>query len=180
MRFGEVTTISRAILLLRLENIKNMAVTMALFEKLQKTQSAYLTGLLTKAIYAALIGQALSSKIAYPNPEEVFLGSLFGYLGEILTAYYAPNRYGEIRVITDRETDQEPGGMSHRASWFHRDVGLSVAQTWGLPGKVITCMRSVEKAEVLSKMDVDRLHCICAIAHSVAEISERELGEETR
>lgn len=180
MRFGEVTTISRAILLLGLENIKNMAVTMSLFEKLQNAQSPYLIGLLTKAIYAALIGQALSTTMAYPSPEEGFLGTLFGFLGEILTAYYAPNRYGEIREITDRENDPSPTGMAHRASWFYREIGLNVARTWGLPAKMIVCMRPVTKSEVASKIDIDRLHCICTIAYIIAEMSEREPTEEGR
>jgi HD-like signal output (HDOD) protein len=180
MRFGEVTTVSRAILLLGLETIKNMAITMSLFGELQKAQSSYLTGLLTKAIYAALVGQALSTRMSYPNPEEAFLGSLFGFLGEILAAYYAPNRYGEIRTIVKQENDPAPGGMAHRTSWFYRDIGLSVARTWGLPGKMIVCMRPITKSTVSSKADIDRLHCICTIAYNVAEISERESTEEIR
>jgi eukaryotic-like serine/threonine-protein kinase len=175
-----VTTISRAILLLGLENIKNMAITMSLFERLQKAESPYLAGLLTKAIYAALIGKELSARIAYANPEEAFLGSLFGFLGEILTAFYAPERYRAIRAVTDQETETGQESVADRASRFYRGIGVTVAQTWGLPGKVVVCMRPVEKAEVTSKVDVDRLHCVCAIAYNVADISEREPNEEGR
>ena len=45
MRFGEVTTISRAIILLGLENLRNIALSLTLFEKLQKKEFVHFSSI---------------------------------------------------------------------------------------------------------------------------------------
>lgn len=180
MRFGQVTTISRAIILLGIENIKNIVITMSLVEKLQKSRSSYLPGLLSKAIFAALLGEQIAVRMKYPDKEEPFLCSLFYFLGEILTSYYAPKKYAEIREMLDRETDTSPEGLIFATGNLYREIGRKVAQQWGFPGKVVFCMKKLEKPQANSKSDLDWLHCISSIANAIADITEKEAEESVK
>src|SRR5271157_2061489 len=90
MRFGEVTTISRAIILLGLENLRDIALSLTLFDKLQRKNSRLLINLMAKAVYAGILGRKVAEKVGYTNAEEGFICSLFRNLGEILIAYYSP------------------------------------------------------------------------------------------
>jgi eukaryotic-like serine/threonine-protein kinase len=183
MRFGEVTTISRAILLLGIQNVKNTVVTMSLFENLQKSRAPYFSHLLSRAVYAAIMGVSLAKKLRYPNPEEAFLGSLFCCLGEILAAYYVPRRYEVMRqIIIDKNSDDNEDSQEHAllVAHFYRSIGMKVGRSWGLPGKMVTCMRKVEDGETSSNTDDANLHCVCSLANTVADISEQDMDEEIR
>jgi hypothetical protein len=57
---------------------------------------------------------------------------------------------------------------------------MKVAEEWKLPSKVVVCMGRVEKSMVVSKVDIDWLHCICSIANAVADVSQRQMNEAAR
>jgi eukaryotic-like serine/threonine-protein kinase len=181
MRFGEVTTVSRAVILLGFQNIKNVVITMSLFENLQRSKASRFSSLLSRAIYAALMGEDIAKRMKHPNPEEAFLGSLFCCLGEIVAAYFTPDEYSTMQEILQGDTEVD--GTEERRSLvihFYRSVGIRVGRAWGLPAKMILCMKSIDSAEAVSRANDDVLHCLCSIANSVAHISEQEIGEELR
>jgi HD-like signal output (HDOD) protein len=171
IRFGEVTTISRAILLLGCENICNTVVSMSLFDRMLKSESQHLPNLLSKAIYAGVIGQQIAIKVRCNDPEEAFLCSLFYYLGEILTSYYVPNRYLQIKEYCEKEAG--PGGLTPAVQDLYREIGKGIAAQWGFPGKVVLCMEKLDKSVMAGRNDLDRLRCVSLIANRIADITER-------
>ncbi|HBA53327.1 MAG TPA: hypothetical protein DCZ04_02420, partial [Syntrophorhabdus aromaticivorans] len=112
MKYGEVTTISRATILLGMTAIQNMAISMSLFETIRKKRSKYLPDLLSKALYAAAVAQTIAQKMGRLDTEEAFICALFHLFGEILTAYYAPREHAALRAIAEEKgTDHGSGGI---------------------------------------------------------------------
>ncbi|OPX93216.1 MAG: HDOD domain protein [Syntrophorhabdus sp. PtaB.Bin006] len=181
MKYGEVTTISRAAILLGMKAIQNMAISMSLFETVRKKRSKYLPDLLSKALYAAAVAQKIAQKIGHLDTEEAFICALFHLFGEILTAYYAPREYSTLRTIVDENTvEHGPANIRFAVNELYKGLGKDVAVEWGFPQKMIVCMEKAKALEANKKDTVNRLQCICSIANDIAWISENEPDEKRK
>jgi HD-like signal output (HDOD) protein len=181
MKYGEVTTISRAAILLGMKAIQNMAISMSLFETVRKKRSRYLPDLLSKALYAAAVAQKIAQKIGHLDTEEAFICALFHLFGEILTAYYAPREYATLRTIVDENTAEHgPANIRFAVNELYKSLGKDVALEWGFPQKMIVCMEKAKALEASRKDTVNRLQCICSIANGIAWISENEPDEKRK
>jgi len=100
MGFGEVTTISRAIILLGIQNLKAMVLGTTFVDSGGKNAGlSHLKDLMPRVIFSGALGRQIAKTIDYSNEEEVFVCSLFNSLGEILVAYYAPEKHAKIRSL---------------------------------------------------------------------------------
>ena len=174
MRFGEVTTISRAIILLGLENLRNIALSLTLFEKLQRKNSPLLINLMAKAVYAGILGRKVADKVGYTNTEEGFICSLFHNLGEILIAYYSPEDISGTGEESS-ENRHEEKKTSERAllGATYQEIGMIIAGEWSLPDMIVHCMKRVYSAEIAANPGpLDKLHYISAISSQIADIME--------
>ncbi|OPY75601.1 MAG: HDOD domain protein [Syntrophorhabdus sp. PtaU1.Bin153] len=181
MKYGEVTTISRATILLGMKTIQNMAFSMSLFETVRKKRSKYLPDLLSKALYAAAVAQTIAQKMGRLDSEEAFICALFHLFGEILSAYYAPREYAALRtVLQEKSTAQHPGNIRLAINELYKNLGKEVALEWGFPQKMIVCMDKANVLEANKKDALNRLQCICSIANDIAWISENEEDEKKK
>jgi eukaryotic-like serine/threonine-protein kinase len=174
MRFGEVTTISRAIILLGLENLRNIALSLTLFDKLRRKNSRLLIDLMAKAVYAGILGRKVADKIGSVNSEEGFICSLFRNLGEILIAYYDPEEAAQIEENSP-ENRQEVHTKNERTvlEASCQEIGMIIAKEWSLPDMIILCMKKVYSAEVLTNPGpLEKLRYISAISSQIADIME--------
>lgn len=182
MKYGEVTTISRATILLGMKTVQNMAISMSLFETIRKKRSAYLPDLLSKALYAAAVAQKIAQKMGHLDTEEAFICALFHLFGEILTAYYAPREYAALRTIVGENNTMEhgSGGIRFAVNELYKNLGKDVALEWGFPQKMIVCMEKAKALETNKRDVMNRLQCICSIANDIAWISENESDEKKK
>jgi HD-like signal output (HDOD) protein len=172
LRFGEVTTVSRAIILLGTDHLRDIALSVTLFERLQIDASQEMINALCRAVYAAVVGRRIASATGYTNPEEAFICSLFHTLGEMLTAYYAPGIYA---ALSNASPSDESKRM--RASLLYLSLGKEIAQGWRFPARIVRCMER-PTVEMKEDDDVYRLCCISVGANEVAHIVEEDLEPE--
>ena len=175
LRFGEVTTVSRAIVLLGTDHLRDVALSFTLFERLQAEASRHIINLLCRAVYAAVVGRRIASQMGYANPEEAFICSLFHTLGEMLTAYYAPETYA---ALSKGSTGSEES-VGVRTSLLYLGLGKEIAQGWRFPTKIVRCMEK-PTVKMSEHDDVYRLCCIASGANEVAHIVEEGLDPEDR
>jgi eukaryotic-like serine/threonine-protein kinase len=175
LRFGEVTTVSRAIVLLGTDHLRDIALSFTLFERLQTEASQHIVNLLCRAVYAAVVGRRIASSTGYANPEEAFICSLFHTLGEMLTAYYAPQTYA---ALSSSHTPTEESARI-RASLLYLSLGKEMAQGWRFPARIVHCMDR-PTVELGERDDIYRLCCIASGANDVAHVVEEGLEPEAR
>jgi HD-like signal output (HDOD) protein len=174
MRFGEVTTISRAIILLGLENLRDIALSLTLFEKLQRKNSRLLINLMAKAVYAGILGRKVAEKVGYTNAEEGFICSLFRNLGEILIAYYSPEEISGPggRSLENRHEEKKTNERALMGASY-QEIGMIIAGEWALPDMIVHCMKKVYSVEIVGNPSPrDKLHYISAISSQIADIME--------
>jgi len=168
-RFGEVTTVSRAIVLLGFDQLKDIVLSISLFEKLQKKNMKSVVDLITKAIYSGIVSKKVAEALGEKNREEIFLCSVFHRFGEFLAAYYMPSNYTEALTFLDEYT-------ASKAEFC--EVGLTIAHEWRFPSKVVACMKGIhcEDIEAAGLNEIDRLRLIATISNEIAEIMDGPEG----
>jgi HD-like signal output (HDOD) protein len=162
---GQVTTISRAVLLLGFERVRNVASGLILFEHLQaQAKTSELVDTLNMSFYSAILGRTIADGTSFADPEEAFISALFHNLGRILVALYLPD---ELALINASGDDQEAAlhavlGQSYTA------IGIAVAESLNLPAKLAHSMTRVSGSRSHQSMtDAERLACLATLANGI-------------
>ena len=155
-----VSTISRAVAMVGLAGIRNLALSLVLVEHMKdKAHAQRLKEEFLRSLLAGQLAHALEPSAR--DSEEAFMGAMFYNLGKLLTEFYFPEEAGAIRDQL-RLTARSVGAASAE-SRLHPDVaadraaaavmglgfealGVGVARHWGLPETLQCCMRRPETA----------------------------------
>ncbi|MFZ5586580.1 MAG: HDOD domain-containing protein [Thermodesulfobacteriota bacterium] len=155
---GEVTSLSRAVVLMGLREVRIMALSISLRDTLPvKGRGLDYRPFWRASLYRALLAREVALRLALPQVEEAFVAGLLLEMGLPLL----------LRVLTAEELEDFPGlGASLRAllTWEqrrlglnHREVGARVMAEWGLPAVLAACQgvlseKSREKAPLLKEV----------------------------
>ncbi len=130
----EISTVSRAIVILGFKQVRLAALSLLLFEHLQGGDGAdELRDAAVGALMSGLMAHRLAGKLHLDEPEEAYVCAMFHGLGRHLVIYYFPEEY---RVIQDRIASRgESDASASRAvlGVSYADIGVGVARSWGFP-----------------------------------------------
>ena len=175
-----VATVSRAVALVGLAGIRNLALSLVLVEHMKdKAHAQRLKEEFLRSLLAAQLAQALAADA--PDAEEAFLGAMFYNLGKLLTEYYFPDEAEAIRA-QQRLTRPAVGGREHPDVLLDRAantvlglgfeaLGMGVARHWGLPDSLQRCMRRPDgmlPAQPLAP-GTERLRWLAVAANEVSD-----------
>jgi eukaryotic-like serine/threonine-protein kinase len=140
---GEVTSISRAIVVLGFDRVRATANSLAYFSKLQGTSAnALLRDSMIMSFLAGLIARHLAQRARLRNAEEAFICGLFQNLGENLAIYYFPEDYSEIKELIDAELEDKTAASQRVLGVSFAEIGAEVAKIWHLPEAIIAAIRA--------------------------------------
>lgn len=141
---GTVHTVSRAVMLLGFEEVKEIALTLMLFEHLQgQDHAGRLRGRMLQALFGALLAQSLSRPMVGRGGEPVFLAALFQNLGPMLVYRHLPEAPPEIERLCQDEGLDERAAILRATGIVADHLGREVAARWGLPDSLRADMRPV-------------------------------------
>jgi len=175
-----VATVSRAVALVGLAGIRNLALSLVLLEHMKdKAHAQRLKEEFLRSMLAAQLAHTLSAGAR--DAEEAFLGAMFYNLGKLLTEYYFPDEAEAIRTQL-RLTPAPPGGRTHPDQLADRAahtvlglgfeaLGMGVARHWSLPDSLQRCMRrpdGVVPAQTLAT-GAERLRWLAVAANEVSD-----------
>lgn len=140
---GKINVISRAIILLGFDTVKNLTLTLKLIENFQHENPGIdMSKLLVRAYIAAGFVRDMAIKCGIEDAEETYTCALLHNLGEILTAYFLSDRYLEIQKLNREGTldavDNERAILGMTVS----DVGKEVATSWDFAPRIVSTMES--------------------------------------
>jgi serine/threonine protein kinase len=184
--FGEkIGTISQAIMVLGLGQVRNAALSLMLFENLQNRP-------LAKEIKESSISNYLSGVIAknfairlrVANREEAFIAAIFHNLGKLLVTFYLPEDRQKIndllandKILTDETASRSVLGQSYE------HFGMRVGKDWNFPEQIILTMERLPEDPELPKPKtmVAQLHCIVSFSNALCAIlRNNEMNNEER
>ncbi len=183
---GNISTISRAVLVLGFDAVRNIAVTVLLFEHLKnKGNTAQLKEEFLRANLAGILGKDIGERSAPREVEQLFICSMFYNLGRLLSQYYFPDEADEIRRVIEQKSCSEEAATIQVLGITFEDLGIGIAQSWGFPGLIVNSMRKLPAGNVRkANTSEDRMRILSAFSNElctlVAEVEPARREKELR
>jgi len=153
---GNISVVSRAVVLMGFNRIKNICLTLKLIENFHDEHPDLdVPGMMMRQFLSANLAKefALHSKQKV-DPEEAYIAALLFGLGEIMVACTLPDQYRKMLSLrSEKQTtwaliQEEVLGMS-----FH-NLGQEIAVGWGYPKSVLSTMNYVDPLDVDADSDL--------------------------
>lgn len=138
---GKITTVSRAVTILGFQAVRNVAVSLMLFDNLQnKAQAAHLKDEMIASFFSAILARRLTAIIGELSEEEAFICSMLHNLGKTLVMFYFPEEFTEIEKLMQKGADEIKAATNVLGLSFE-EIGVGIAKAWNFPESIIFSMR---------------------------------------
>lgn len=169
---GTISTVSRAVVVLGFETVRNIAITVLLFEHLQnKANAKQLKEDFLRANLAGVLAKGIGVAAHMRDLEQAFICALFYSLGRLLAQFYFPEESDEIRrVMIQKECGELQASLQVLGISFE-EMGIAIARQWGFPPLIVSTMRSLP-AGAVKKVSApeDRLRVLSGLANELCEV----------
>jgi HD-like signal output (HDOD) protein len=146
---GNISTVSRAVVVLGFDAVRNIAITLLLFEHLQDKGNANdLKEGFLRANLAGLLARQASQKMKSRDAEEAYVCALFHSLGQLLAQYYFPEETEEVRKVQQRKHCKADAAALQVLGISFEDLGIGIARSWGFPVSIVHSMRGLAEGPV--------------------------------
>ncbi len=182
---GNISTVSRAVIVLGFEAVRNIAITVLLFEHLQNKGNAnQLKEDFLRANLAGVLAKDIGAAAKMRDLEQSFICSLFHSLGRLLSQFYFPEESDEIRRVMAQKSCAEDSAAMQVLGITFEEMGIAIARQWGFPPLIVNSMRKLPAGPVRKPaQQEDRLRVLSGfsnelcdvIAQATPEAREREL-----
>lgn len=165
---GKVTVISRAVVLLGFNRIKNLSISLKLIENFSNAYpDSGIEKLLLRAFLNASMARELAAKAGVRDIEETFLCGLLFNLGEIIISCSMPEVYQDMRLARAAGDKSWNSIQLSALGGQFSDIGQDLAQSWGFPPSVVKTMDEMSAEE--SDHLVHKQHLLIAFSHTLIE-----------
>ncbi|PSL14613.1 HDOD domain-containing protein [Marinobacterium halophilum] len=138
---GQISAVSRAVVLIGFERIQNLCVTLKLIESFRDEQpDSGIEQLLISAFLNASLAREMAAAAGALDIEETYICGLLYGLGEIIVAFTLPDVYAEMLRARQRARDNWPRIQLQQLGGHFSDIGQDLAQSWGFPKRVVQAM----------------------------------------
>lgn len=174
---GKVSTISRAVIMLGINPVRNIAASLMLFEHLQNKQQAFqLKENAVMSMFSALVARDLAVSEKIKDREEAFLCAMLQQLGKMLVSYYLHEESQAIDRLCQQKDISEASAAAQILGISYHQLGMSVAAEWGFPGQIIDSMKPYTSDEIPSpKNDQEQMKIIARFSNSLGETLQKPL-----
>lgn len=169
---GNISTVSRAILVLGFDAVRNLAITVLMFEHLQNTTAKQqLMEEFIQSNFAALMARDLGKKLGAHDAEQSFICGLFHSLGRILSQFYFPEESAAVRREMQQKqlTEQQASAVVLGISF--EELGIGTARTWGFPTLIVRSMHHVDGGAVSRPHTLeDKMRVIAQASNEICDV----------
>jgi serine/threonine protein kinase len=147
---GNISTVSRAVIVLGFDTIRNIAITVLLFEHLQdKANAKELKEAFLRANLAGLLAKvSCHGPLLRRQGEEAFICALFHDLGRLLAQYYFPEEVAEIEKLVEFKKLSANAASAQVLGLSFEELGIGIAKNWGFPATLVNSMRRLPEGDI--------------------------------
>jgi len=156
---GNINTISKAVVILGFDTVRNVAMTLILFEFLQnKAQAQELKDEVIASFFSGILAAELASSGHPGDAEEAMICAMFHNLGRLLAIFYFFEESQQVtRLMEDQEISEDQASIKVLGISYNQ-LGIGVAETWKFPPRLVAGMRKLPAEKVRkAHNDVDQL-----------------------
>jgi serine/threonine protein kinase len=182
---GSISTVSRAVIVLGFEAVRNIAITVLLFEHLQnKSNANQLKEDFLRANLAGILAKDIGATAQMRDLEQTFICALFHSLGRLLSQFYFAEESDEVRRVMAQKGVSEDNAAVQVLGISYEEMGIAIARQWGFPPLIVSTMRKLPTGALKKPVtQEDRLRVLSGfsnelcdvIAHATPEARDREM-----
>lgn len=142
-QFGRIRTVSRAVMILGCDAVRNAAMTLMMLEFSRgRPQEKSLQDELIGTFFAGVLSKALCERLGMRNSEEAVICAMCQNLGKLLATFFLYEDSRKVRSLVE-------GGMAEEKAaeqvlgLSYRKLGLGIARQWNFPDRLLTGMQSI-------------------------------------
>lgn len=183
---GSISTVSRAVIVLGFDALRNIAVTVLLFEHMQdKGNARELKEAFLRANLAGTLARDASKQFMAREAEEAYVCALFHSLGQLLSQFYFPEEVGEIRKVMLQKNCSEEVASTQVFGLSFSELGIGIARHWGFPAGLINSLRPLPEGVVKKPVTHDESLRVVAgfaneICDAISSVPKEQRREATR
>ncbi|ENO88888.1 HDOD domain-containing protein [Thauera linaloolentis] len=177
---GQVSTVSRAVIVLGFDTVRDMAITMLLFEHLQNgPQARQLREAFLHTYLAGLFARGLAARLRTHDLEQAFICATFHNLGRLLSQFYFAEESEDIRLAMKQFDCSEDVAAQRVLGVSFEDLGIGIARSWGFPALILDSMRRPPEGAVRKPATAaERLRALSACANACCDAITRLVPAE--
>ncbi|MGL5986549.1 MAG: protein kinase domain-containing protein [Burkholderiales bacterium] len=176
---GTISTISRAVIILGFETIRNLAITLILFEHLQnKSQAVHLRDEIILAFFGGLTARMVDQKLGGKVLEESFICAIFHRLGRLLATFYFYDEAIEIKKRVQAGSTEEVAAIAVLGISYD-ELGIQIARAWNFPDKIVQSMQFVRDEKVRKpQTGNERLRLVTSLSSELTQLAAGGSGAD--
>lgn len=169
---GTINTVSKAVVILGFETVRNIAMSLILMDFLQnKAQAVQLKDEVVRAIFTGIVAAQLSVGHNIRDAEEVMVCAMFHNLGRMLATYYFFDESQDIARLVE-QGEEEARAAVKVLGITYSELGLAVARSWNFPPRLLAGMRKLSAGKIGAPVgDMDYLTVTINLADELCEIA---------
>ena len=149
-----VGTISRAVIILGYDAVRDAALSLMLFEHLQNhAQAQELKAETIDSFYCAILGRLLARKLGYRDTEEVFICALFRNLGKLMARLHFFEATNQVSALMREQGLSEDSAARRVLGMSYDEIGQAVGRHWKLPASILEGMSPLPDGPVKPSAD---------------------------
>jgi len=177
---GKINTISRAVIILGLDHVRNAALSLMLFENLKdKSLAKDLKTTLINNFTSGILAREVARAVGGEHKEEAFLCSMFHDFGKVLVTYYLSEDNDAIRGIVSGKGLPEKLAALKILGTSYENIGIAVAKEWKLSNVIVYCMGKLPPEIPKPQNAPDTLHAIVEFSNELCSIINAH-GNDTK
>ena len=168
---GNISTVSRAVAILGFDAVKNVALTLLLFDRLKdRKHAAHIQDEFLHALFSGVLAREVSQRAVAQGTEEAFICAMFHHLGRLLVIHYFSAEDREVHRIMAREHVDEDGAALQVLGFSYRELGMAVAHEWCFPEQIVYSMGPLPEGPVeFPATNNDKLRMLAVFANELCE-----------
>jgi serine/threonine protein kinase len=178
---GNISTVSRAVVVLGLDAVRSIAITVLLLDHLQnKDNASQLKEEFLRANLAGVLARNIAGKSAVRlDIEQAFICSMFHNLGRLLSQYYFPEESAEMKRMLLQKNCSEEAAALQVLGISLEDLGIGIAQVWGFPRLIINSMRRLPAGNIRRPLNPeDRLRVFSSLSNELCAVLAETANEQ--
>ena len=172
-RASEVTSISQAIVLMGVSQLRMIANSLTVFGHLKGDgKSTALKDSMARSLLAGMLARHLAKELGIRRAEEAFIYGMFQNLGEALSIYYFNEEWQEIQELREERGLGAAAASRGVLGVSFGELGSAVARTWQMPDALLAVIRGTPQTDDAQDEDDSRMQHFALFANQLTGVAD--------
>lgn len=170
---GNISTISKAVVIMGFETVRNIAMSLIMLEFMQnKTLAHQLKDEVVASFFSGVLATQLAVGRNIRDAEELMICAMFQNLGRMLVTYYFFDESQEISRLVEQGQNEEQAAIKVLGLTYNQ-IGIGVAKSWNFPQRLLDGMERLPSGESVKKpkTEIDHMRATVNMANDLCMVA---------